>query len=128
VHARTGRFQRSDRILASGEYGRISRRGVRFAVSEFVLLVASRRVEGTPGRPRLGITASRKVGNAVVRNRVKRSVREWFRRDRGRLGAGFDIVVIARRGARNLSGQEIRARLIDLIDLAIADERVTRAC
>jgi ribonuclease P protein component len=97
-------------------------------VSEFVLLVARRRAEDSSTRCRLGITASRKVGNAVVRNRVKRSVREWFRRDRARLGAEFDIVVIARRGARDLTGQEINARLAELIDLAIADKRVTRAC
>jgi ribonuclease P protein component len=63
-----------------------------------------------------------------MRNRVKRSVREWFRRDRARLGTEFDIVVIARKGARDLTGQEISARLVDLIDLAIADKRLTRAC
>jgi ribonuclease P protein component len=97
-------------------------------VSEFVLLVAKRRAEDSAARSRLGITASRKVGNAVMRNRVKRSVREWFRRDRARLGAGFDIVVIARKGARDLTGQEISGRLVDLIDLAIADRRLIRAC
>lgn len=52
------------------------------------------------GRPhtRLGITVSRKVGKAVVRNRVKRLVREAFRRNRGALPTGLDLVLVARAG------------------------------
>jgi ribonuclease P protein component len=46
--------------------------------------------------PRLGITASRRVGNAVVRNRAKRLVREAFRATRELWPTGADIVVIVR--------------------------------
>jgi ribonuclease P protein component len=49
--------------------------------------------------PRLGITASRRVGGAVQRNLVKRRIREWFRQSKGTLPADLDLVVIARRGA-----------------------------
>ena len=54
----------------------------------------------TNGRPisRLGITVSRKVGKAVVRNRVKRLVREAFRRNREALPTGLDLVFVARAG------------------------------
>jgi ribonuclease P protein component len=58
-------------------------------------------------RPRLGVTVSRRVGNAVVRNRIKRGVREWFRRSRKGLEERVDLVVIARASARELSTQEI---------------------
>jgi len=64
-------------------------------------------------RPRLGLTVSRKVGNAVVRNRVKRSIREWFRIVKGDLQAR-DLVVIARPGAARLAGVEIFAELQEL--------------
>ncbi len=46
--------------------------------------------------PRLGLTVSKKVGNAVVRNRVKRVVREVFRRSHPFEGMGLDLVVIPR--------------------------------
>ena len=53
-------------------------------------------------RHRLGIVASRRMGGAVVRNRVKRRLRELFRQlepDAVPAGGGLDLVVIARRDA-----------------------------
>jgi ribonuclease P protein component len=49
---------------------------------------------GRPG-PRLGVAATRKMGNAVERNRAKRLAREIFRRHK--LTAGYDIVIVPRR-------------------------------
>ena len=77
------------------------------ASRSFVLLVAGQR-EAPPEAPvRLGITVSRRVGNAVVRARVKRNVREWFRRNRALAPAGRDIVVIAKPVAARASSQEV---------------------
>ncbi|PRP95691.1 Ribonuclease P protein component [Enhygromyxa salina] len=52
-----------------------------------------------PQPTRLGITVTRKVGNAVVRNRIKRLVREVFRQHRARLPPGLDIVWVAKQQA-----------------------------
>lgn len=54
---------------------------------------------------------SRRVGNAVVRNRVKRRIREWFRRERRVLPNGLALVVIGRRAAAELSSRELAAQL-----------------
>jgi ribonuclease P protein component len=99
----TGRFTRADRLLHSREFQHVTRQGRRAASDAFVVLVAQ---GGTGGQPRLGVTVSRRVGNAVVRNRVKRRVREWFRRERQHLAVGIEVVVIARRDAALLSFQE----------------------
>lgn len=60
---------------------------------------------------RLGVTVSRRVGGAVVRNRVKRRIRVWFRHAREKLAPGLDLVVIARRAAAELDSSAMEAEL-----------------
>ena len=101
VIAPTGSFPRDARVRRSREFREITEVGRRHSSGAFVLLV---RPTSGSGRARLGITASRKVGNAVVRNRVKRRIREWFRcAGQARL-VGLDVVVIARTSAARLAG------------------------
>lgn len=52
---------------------------------------------GPKGMTRIGIATSKKLGNSVVRNRIKRIVREVFRRNRKLFPASSDIVVIPKR-------------------------------
>src|SRR5690606_29130162 len=56
---------------------------------------------------RLGITVTRKVGNAVVRNRIKRLVREVFRQHRARLPVGLDLVFVAKQQAAQASFADV---------------------
>lgn len=75
------------------------------------------------GHARLGITASRKVGNAVVRNRLKRRVREIYRRwpDRGRMPA-VDVVVHLLPAARPSDFPTFRAEFVGLLERLIRRE------
>ncbi len=79
--------------MRRGDFLRASRRGRKLVTRYFLVLVYDR---GDRGAPRLGITVTRKVGNAVRRNRIKRLVREWFRSSGQELGA-CDLNVIAKR-------------------------------
>jgi ribonuclease P protein component len=105
VGAPTGRFRRTDRLLRPGEFQHVTRYGRRASVRGFVVFTADTAAPRAAGI-RLGITVSRRVGNAVVRNRIKRRVREWFRRERGRLRDGVDVVVIGRAAAAELGWRE----------------------
>jgi ribonuclease P protein component len=89
------RFSARDRIKKRAEFQRIQDAGLRVVTPGFVFLIGLR---GSAERPRLGITASRRVGNAVVRNRAKRLVRAAFRTLRSELPGGLDLVVIVRQG------------------------------
>jgi ribonuclease P protein component len=122
--ARSGGLRRSERLRCRRDFERVARVGLRFAASDFVLLVAPARGApreaekiGAVGRPvlRLGVTASRRVGGAVVRNRVKRAVREWFRRSRHEVPEGRELVVIARPGAAGLRPVEVAEQLDRLL-------------
>jgi ribonuclease P protein component len=90
----------------------VNEQAVRVTSVNFVVLAAPRRDPGES--PRLGITVTRRVGNAVVRNGVKRRVREAFRHQRSALRRPLDVVVIARRGAVNLATVQVESELAAL--------------
>ncbi len=63
---------------------------------------------------RVGLTVSRKVGNAVVRSKLRRRLRELVRKSRPRWSAGWDVVLVARPAAREASFAEL-ARAFDRV-------------
>ena len=64
---------------------------------------------------RIGISVSRKVGNSVVRHRIKRLVRECYRLHEKEFDGGSDIVVVGRRSADGASYKEIERALLSLL-------------
>ncbi|MFH1158268.1 MAG: ribonuclease P protein component [Pseudomonadota bacterium] len=86
-------------LKASSDFQRVSRLGRKCVFPAFIMLALRR--EGEEASFRLGLTVSRKVGNAVVRNRAKRRLREAARQclltDKS---GGFDIVLIGRASAK----------------------------
>ena len=63
---------------------------------------------------RLGISVSKKVGNSVIRHRITRLIRESYRLQESNFQNGYDIVVIARAGAKDRTYHEIESALIHL--------------
>ena len=66
-----------------------------------------------PGN-RLGLTVGTKLGKAVVRNRVRRRLREAYRVNEGRFATGWDIVIVARVRAAHVSYWELERNLLQL--------------
>ena len=60
------------------------------------------------GRSRIGYTVSNKVGHAVVRNRVRRRIREIFRLSQGKMKQGYDCIVVARTRAAHADYWELK--------------------
>jgi len=104
------------RLSRSAEFARVYRQGRSTANRHLVLYAFPN--EST-GRPRLGLSVSRKVGGAVERNRVKRLLREAFARAEPELRPGQDVVLVARPAARELIEREglagVDASLTELV-------------
>lgn len=109
VSSQRERFPRAARVRKRPDYLAIQNRGRRASGSHLLLF-------GQPGHGRLGVTVSRKVGGAVVRNRLKRWIRECWRRRRPEPSAdpALDVVVVARPAAAQAAHPAI-CREIDLL-------------
>jgi ribonuclease P protein component len=91
------------RLLRSRDFARVRRRGRSASGPLFAVYVLPVRSSDI----RVGFSVSKKVGKAVVRNRVKRRLREAVRRELPSLRTGMDVVVIARPAAAVASYWEI---------------------
>jgi ribonuclease P protein component len=93
------RFGRAFRVRRRVDFLRIQGQGTKLHVRHFLVFVVRNPTTGELPPTRLGVTVTRKVGNAVTRNRIKRWVREAFRRHRADLRPGLDMVWVAKRTA-----------------------------
>ena len=100
----------TDTIKKNYEFRRLYNRG-KNKVSPYLALYV---IEKKQGPRRLGITVSTKVGCAVIRNRVRRLIREAFRLNEERFAESADIIVVARVRAKDASFAQIEKSLLFL--------------
>lgn len=91
-------FHKSERLLNREDFVNLNRFGKKQRTTHFTVIYRRNDL----GINRLGITASKKIGNAVKRNRVKRLIREFFRLNKHHFPQGYDIVIIPYKGADGL--------------------------
>jgi len=100
-------FSSSDRLLKRAEFQVVSKSGQKIQDPNFIVIYRKNQKD----RPRLGVTVSKRVGKAVTRNRLKRLIREFFRKNRCALAANWDINIIAKPASAKLSPPEVEKSL-----------------
>ncbi len=104
-------FAKNERLLARSDFERVLAQGRKQTVDRTCTLFF---LPNLLGRKRLGIIASRKVGNSVARNHAKRKIREIFRRHKHLRGQD-DIVVISARKLVNLPYAILEQKLVQTL-------------
>ncbi len=110
----TASFSKADRLRRRAEFLRVQAQGNRIHSRHFGVTLAP---PAGPG-PRLGLVVTRRFGKAVRRNRMKRLLREFFRRHKGRLPSR-DLVIMAKKGAEALNYDQVAEELGRLLKLPV---------
>ena len=115
-------MQRRHRLSRSRDFDAVYRRG-RSASTRYIVLHWFAREDDPDQSPRLGLAVPRAVGTAVVRNRVKRVLREAWRELLPQIPGGCDYVLVARPGLAEPAEVRGREWLVDEISTVLAKVR-----
>ncbi|WP_239253811.1 ribonuclease P protein component [Listeria ilorinensis] len=103
------------RIKKNDDFQRVFRKGKSVANRQFVIYTFKR---GDNDHFRIGLSVSKKIGNAVCRNRIKRCIRQAFHELEEELTQGNDYIIIARKPAANMDFHEIKKSLVHVLKIA----------
>lgn len=100
-----------ERFRKRKDFLHIYRKGFRYRGKGFVLIYLSNNLPFS----RMAVVASKKIGNAVVRNRIKRRFRALYRTNKSLLQGSFDLVIITKKSIGNISWSEVQKEFIKAI-------------
>lgn len=103
----------TDSLKSNQDFGNVYKSGRSYANKYLVIYT----LKNNSDRNRLGISVSKKVGNSVVRHRLKRLIKESYRLHEKMFNSGLDIVVIARKGSDACDFAGIESALLHLMKL-----------
>lgn len=109
-------MNKQQRIKKNTEFQRVFKKGKSFANRQFIVYM----LKGDQEEFRIGLSVSKKVGNAVARNRIKRFIRQAFLELKSDLSPNADYVIIARPQAANLDFHESKKSLEHVLKIARA--------
>lgn len=101
-------FKKTERLAKRPQFEKVMAEGKRKRVDRLCIIFS---IPNELGKKRLGIIASKKIGNAVARNRAKRKIREIFRHVKHRMEPALDIVVISGKDMVTLPYRVIEKKL-----------------
>lgn len=103
-------FPKKQRLLNRADFVNLNRSGKRYHTRHFLVILEQNGL----GITRLGVTVSKKAGNAVKRNKTKRLIREFFRLNKSCLPQGYDIVIAAKKDASYLDLRKTKEELAEI--------------
>jgi ribonuclease P protein component len=101
-------MRRKFRIKKNEDFQTVFKHGKSIANRQFVIYMLQKPEER---EFRIGLSVSKKIGNAVTRNRVKRLIRQVFLEEKHRIVSGSEFIIIARKPAADMNYHEVKSSL-----------------
>ncbi|MFZ5968719.1 MAG: ribonuclease P protein component [Bacillota bacterium] len=101
----------TEKLRKNTEFKRVYDKGTSIANRHLVLFS----LKNKEGYNRVGFSASKKVGNSVVRNRARRLMKESFRLSVDKIKVGYDMVFLARVNIKNATYSDVEKSMMDLL-------------
>ena len=101
------------RIKKNEAFQEVFQKGNSFANRQLVLYY--KKQDTADAHFRIGLSVSKKLGNAVMRNKIKRYLRQAFHELDEQVAPGYDFIVIARQPAKDMTFQELKKSLIHVL-------------
>ncbi|SDY89485.1 ribonuclease P protein component [Proteiniborus ethanoligenes] len=102
------------KLKSNRDFRKTYDKGRSFANKYLVIFFVKNNLENN----RIGIAVTKKIGKSVVRNKIRRRIREAYRLNSGKVKQGYDIIFLSRANAKEVGYNEIESALLHLLKLA----------
>ncbi|MFA5523717.1 MAG: ribonuclease P protein component [Tissierellales bacterium] len=102
------------RLKSNRDFRKTYDKGKSIANKYLVIFFVKNQLENN----RVGIAVTKKLGNSVVRNKIRRRIREAYRLNNDKVKQGYDIVFLSRVGAKEVGYMELESAVLHLLKLA----------
>lgn len=107
-------MEKKHRIRKNMEFKKVYKIGKNYWNRNLVLYVSKNNLDNT----RIGFTLTKKIGNAVTRNKVRRKMKEICRLNFNNIKEGYDLIFIAKKSTVNLSYDELEKSIIHILKIS----------
>ncbi|WP_100065410.1 ribonuclease P protein component [Miniphocaeibacter massiliensis] len=107
-------MEKEKRLRSNRDFRKVYKKGKGYFNKHFTIIIRKNKLQGS----RVGFSITKKHGNAVERNKLKRRLKEIVRHNFNLIKEGYDIVVIPKQNTKNLSYQELEKSATHLLKIS----------
>jgi len=107
-------MEKKYKLRKNMEFKKVYSGGKNFWNRNLILYIRKNKLEES----RFGVTITKKIGNAVVRNKIKRRIKEIYRLNMYRIKDGYDLIFIPKKNVVDISYKELESALIHILKLS----------
>lgn len=107
-------MEKQKRLRSNRDFKLVYKRGKGYFNRNFTFVIKKNNLQGS----RVGFSITKKYGNAVMRNTMKRKLKEIFRHNFDLVKSGYDIVVIPKQNTKELDYKQLEKSVVHLLKIA----------